>query len=229
MKSDDGKQRVLSLSYGKDSIATIRACELLGLPLDRIVTADVWATENIPADLPPMWAFKQRADKIIFERWGIRVEHLHATRGGYWTPTSGTSTENDAPEITSEALSDSRCRATRGATNLKPRKLTYEAIFYSHLRCNEKRVPETGKAIYGFPIIRGNWCNAMLKRAPQQAPPRGREKYRGAVSRHCSGRAYPYCTTHQQARYRPATCRNRMGRGVVRLGSQIYGAVVTDL
>lgn len=78
-KSDDGKVRVLSLSYGKDSIATIRACELLGYPLDRIVTADVWATQDIPADLPPMWAFKQEADKIILERFGIRVEHFCAT------------------------------------------------------------------------------------------------------------------------------------------------------
>lgn len=81
-KSDDGKIRVLSLSYGKDSIATIRACEILGYPLDRIVTADVWATQDIPADLPPMWEFKKKADEIIFDRWGIQVEHLCAMQSG---------------------------------------------------------------------------------------------------------------------------------------------------
>lgn len=38
--STDGKQRVLSLSYGKDSMACLGAIEQLGWPLDRIVTAD---------------------------------------------------------------------------------------------------------------------------------------------------------------------------------------------
>lgn len=52
-KSTDGKQRILSLSYGKDSIACLGAIEQLGWPLDRIVTADVWATDEIEADLPP--------------------------------------------------------------------------------------------------------------------------------------------------------------------------------
>ena len=71
---------VLSLSYGKDSIACLEAIKLLGLPLDRIVHAEVWATDTIPADLPPMVEFKAKADKIILERYGIEVEHLCAVR-----------------------------------------------------------------------------------------------------------------------------------------------------
>lgn len=47
-------EHILSLSYGKDSLACLGAIELLGWPLDRIVTADVWATDTITADLPPM-------------------------------------------------------------------------------------------------------------------------------------------------------------------------------
>ena len=43
---------ILSLSYGKDSLACIGACELLGWKIDRIVHAEVWATDTIPADLP---------------------------------------------------------------------------------------------------------------------------------------------------------------------------------
>lgn len=70
----------LSLSYGKDSLACLGAIEKLGLPLDRIVHAEVWATETIPADLPPMVDFKAKADKIIKERWGIEVEHVYATK-----------------------------------------------------------------------------------------------------------------------------------------------------
>lgn len=79
-KSDDGKQRVLSLSYGKDSMACLGALEELGWPLDCIVTADVWATDDIPADLPPMVEFKGYADKVIKERYGIEVEHFRAKR-----------------------------------------------------------------------------------------------------------------------------------------------------
>ena len=45
---------VLSLSYGKDSMACLGAIEQLGWPLTRIVTVDIWATQDIPAD-PPRW------------------------------------------------------------------------------------------------------------------------------------------------------------------------------
>lgn len=72
-------EHVLSLSYGKDSLACLGAIEQLGWPLDRIVHAEVWATDTIPADLPPMVEFKAKADNIIKERWGIEVEHVFAT------------------------------------------------------------------------------------------------------------------------------------------------------
>ena len=68
------------MSYGKDSLACLGAIEQLGLPLDRIVHAEVWATDTIQADLPPMVEFKAKADAIIKERWGFEVEHI---RGKY--------------------------------------------------------------------------------------------------------------------------------------------------
>ena len=73
-------EHVLSLSYGKDSLACLGAIEHLGWPLDRIIHAEVWATDTIPADLPPMMEFKKKADAIIKERWGIEVEHFCATK-----------------------------------------------------------------------------------------------------------------------------------------------------
>ena len=82
MTSDSNIQYVLSLSYGKDSLACLEAIRLLGLPLDRIVHAEVWATDTIPADLPPMVEFKAKADKIIKERYGIEVEHVCAMKNG---------------------------------------------------------------------------------------------------------------------------------------------------
>lgn len=75
-------KHILSLSYGKDSIACLFAIEQLGLPLDGIVHAEVWATDDIPADLPEMVEFKKKADKIIKDRWGIEVEHIYAMKHG---------------------------------------------------------------------------------------------------------------------------------------------------
>lgn len=60
-------------------MACLGALEELQWPLDRIVTADVLATDTIPADLPPMVEFKEYADKIIKERYGIDVEHYKAS------------------------------------------------------------------------------------------------------------------------------------------------------
>ena len=71
---------VLSLSYGKDSLACLGAIEELGLPLHRIVHSEVWATDTIHADFPEMVEFKAKADKIIKERYGIEVEHIRADK-----------------------------------------------------------------------------------------------------------------------------------------------------
>lgn len=77
-KRKPNTQYVLSISYGKDSLACLGAIEKLGLPLDRIIHAEIWATDDIPADLPPMIEFKKKADKIIKQRFGIEVEHFYA-------------------------------------------------------------------------------------------------------------------------------------------------------
>lgn len=114
----DNKSYVLSLSYGKDSLACLGAIEKLGLPLDRIIHAEVWATPTIPAEFPEMIEFKKKADKIIKDRWGIEVEHFKAD-------------------------------------------VSYEEQFYKK-RYNKKLNKEI---IYGFPMIRGAWCNSNLKMA----------------------------------------------------------------
>ncbi len=73
---------ILSLSYGKDSLACIEAIKRLDLPLDHIIHAEIWATDSIPADLPPMVEFKKHADKKIKERYGLEVEHISAMKNG---------------------------------------------------------------------------------------------------------------------------------------------------
>lgn len=117
-------EHILSLSYGKDSIATLGAIEMLKLPLTKIIHAEVWATDAIPADLPPMVEFKQAADEIIKRRFGIEVEHVWAT-------------DKDGS------------------------KLTFEKQFY---RLINSRI-HANKRIYGFPMIKGAWCNSKLKMA----------------------------------------------------------------
>ena len=114
---------ILSLSYGKDSLACLGAIEKLGRPLTRIVHAEVWATDTIPADLPPMVEFKAKADKIIKARWGIEVEHI--------------------------------CAATN-----------YERQFYKMRRIKSKGID----CIYGFPIVKGAWCNSKLKVSVLNSP-----------------------------------------------------------
>lgn len=71
---------VAMISYGADSLAMLRAIKLLGLPLHRILHTEVWATQTISADLPPMVEFKKKADEIILREYGIEVEHVCATR-----------------------------------------------------------------------------------------------------------------------------------------------------
>ena len=108
-------QYIASLSYGKDSCAMLEVIHQHNMPLDRIVHVEIMATDTIPADLPPMMEFKSKADKIIKERYGIEVEHIHAKR-------------------------------------------SYEEQFYTIMR-KGKHIGN----IYGFPMVRGAWCNRALK------------------------------------------------------------------
>jgi 3'-phosphoadenosine 5'-phosphosulfate sulfotransferase (PAPS reductase)/FAD synthetase len=73
-------QHIASISYGKDSLAMLEVITQNGLPLDRIIHCEVWATPTIQADLPPMVEFKDKADRIILERYGIEVERVRAKR-----------------------------------------------------------------------------------------------------------------------------------------------------
>ena len=69
---------IARISYGKDSLKMLDVIHSRGLPLDRITTTDVWATDTISANLPPVEAFKARMDERIFQLYGIKVEHLCA-------------------------------------------------------------------------------------------------------------------------------------------------------
>lgn len=73
-------QHIAMISHGKDSLAMLEAIKILGLPLDRIITVDIWATPTIRGELPEMVEFKEKADQKIFQRYGIEVEHWRSIR-----------------------------------------------------------------------------------------------------------------------------------------------------
>ena len=75
---NDSTQYIARISYGKDSLKMLDVIKSRGLPLDRITTTDVWATDTIPANLPEMMEFKAKMDQIIWSMYHIEVEHLCA-------------------------------------------------------------------------------------------------------------------------------------------------------
>lgn len=146
-------QYVLALSYGKDSIAALEAIRVLGYPLDRIVHAEIWATDTISADLPPMVEFKAYADKIIKERYGIEVEHICAMKDGekltyekmfYHKPVRRAKRERD-----SRIPSNQRCMVQLGTQTICRTK-----DFHSPEEVgarNSKQNKPSG-SFYGFPM-----------------------------------------------------------------------------
>lgn len=75
---DDSTQYIARISHGKDSLKMLEVIKSRGLPLDRITTTDVWATDTISARLPPMEEFVARMDQRIWDMYRIQVEHLCA-------------------------------------------------------------------------------------------------------------------------------------------------------
>lgn len=75
---DNHIQYIARISHGKDSLKMLDVIFARGLPLDRITTTDVWATDTIRGEHPKMVEFKVKADKIIKKRWGIEVEHFRS-------------------------------------------------------------------------------------------------------------------------------------------------------
>lgn len=67
---------IASISYGKDSLAMLEVLYAFGYPLTNIVTVDVMATETMSAYHEEVERFKEYADNVIFQKYGIRVEHI---------------------------------------------------------------------------------------------------------------------------------------------------------
>lgn len=169
---------ILSLSYGKDSLACLEACKLLGYPIDRVIHAEVWATKDIPADLPPMVEFKKKADAIIKERYGITVEHISAQRERERENgliTSPCSTPCSARERTSEESTASLSSEDNGVPQTSKQRFltesqkdTYEQMFY---HVPTRKNSEKQGLIKGFPgVLQSKWCVKLKMRCFLKAP-----------------------------------------------------------
>lgn len=105
--------------------------------MDRIVTVEVWATDDIHADLPSMVEFKEKADKIIKERYNIEVEHFYATN----------------------KYGEKQTYDKVFYTKIKPENIVKRKIkSHSYSYYNDEN-----RYIYGFPVRCGAWCNSKLK------------------------------------------------------------------
>ena len=69
-------QYIARISHGKDSLKMLDVIVSRGLPLDRITTTDVWATDTLRGEHPKMVEFKDQADEFIWRKYHIEVEHL---------------------------------------------------------------------------------------------------------------------------------------------------------
>ena len=72
---------IASISYGKDSCTIPHVClEVLKLPLTKLVTVDVMFSDELSGDYPEVAEFKQKADEIFKQRYGLEVVHLRAKK-----------------------------------------------------------------------------------------------------------------------------------------------------
>lgn len=116
---------VARISYGKDSLKMLDVIVSRGLPLDRIATSDVWATDTISACLPPVEEFKARMDEVIWKKYRIEVEHLCARNPDgskktyeqmfYYVPKRKTDLKK---EWAAEQYKDSQLSVFRGVKHL---------------------------------------------------------------------------------------------------------------
>lgn len=76
--AEDGRQYIARISYGKDSLKMLDVIITRGLPLDRVTTTDVWATDTVRAELPSVLEAKERIEEKLWQMYRINVEHLCA-------------------------------------------------------------------------------------------------------------------------------------------------------
>ena len=132
----DRKQHIARISEGKDSLKMLDVIITRGLPLDRVTTTDVWATDTVRAELPPVLEAKERIEEKLWQMYRINVEHLCA-RNADGSKRTYEQMFYHIPVRRSQSVQVERERERDG---LRP------------------------GSILGFPDLWNPWCQAGLKR-----------------------------------------------------------------
>lgn len=69
---------VFSLSFGKDSMATLILAAEQGIPIDRVMYCDIKFDNNISGEHPIMAAWIPTAEKRLKDLFGIKVDHAYS-------------------------------------------------------------------------------------------------------------------------------------------------------
>lgn len=162
-------QYIARISHGKDSLKMLDVIVSRGLPLDRITTTDIWATDTIRGEHPKMVAFKDRADEYIWQKYRIEVEHLCAMKNGekvtyekmfYHVPKrkEGRKEGRNDPWIPDAG----RNMVSAGTQNESAN--TARRVF---LHKSGAGARSSKSNIYGFPVSlngKGTWCQKLKTR-----------------------------------------------------------------
>ena len=191
----DSTQYIARISYGKDSLKMLEVIKSRGLPLDRITTTEVWATDTISANLPEMAAFKERMDQRIWDMYRIEVEHLCARNPDgtkktyeqlfYHVPVRRSQSVQVERERERDGFRPERSAASQ-ICGIRGAKLDSSGVPQHRLQgtitgfppntgynwCQKLKLPQG--SVQGFPILGRPWCQGGLKRAaitPEQRIP----------------------------------------------------------
>lgn len=78
MSKSDYIEHVARISFGKDSLKMLDVIISRGLPLDRVTTTDVWATDTVRAEFPEVLEAKERIEDKLWTMYRLDVDHLCA-------------------------------------------------------------------------------------------------------------------------------------------------------
>ena len=76
MSKSDYIEHIARISMGKDSLKMLNVIISRGLPLDRVTTTDVWATDTVRAELPEVLKAKERIEEKLWQMYRLEVDHL---------------------------------------------------------------------------------------------------------------------------------------------------------
>ncbi|MCM1296372.1 MAG: hypothetical protein NC311_12605 [Muribaculaceae bacterium] len=148
--TDQQFQYIARISHGKDSMKMLDVIFTRGLPLDRITTTDIWATDTIRGEHPKMVAFKERADEYIWRKYHIEVEHLCAMKGGQ--------------KVTYEKLFyhvPKRKAKNCGGGGITNRGLSWASRTCGIRGASQASNEQPSTRIQGFPAQIGSWCKKL--------------------------------------------------------------------